>query len=175
MEKGKKGSEKYLSLWWYACLAIILTGVVINTLRFQYVLDVSSLDAEILSNRVLNCIVRNGELVFEPSSLNNLDIFSLCNIKFREGKDYFIGIEIYNFSECKEVIGENDEKNLECPLFIEPLYNISKKPKIDLFDRCVNLEGVQTSYMPSCSYKNVYTLRNNERYLLRIIGGTSER
>jgi len=170
--KGKKGSEKYLSIWWYFCLAVILVGIVVAVMRFQTITNVSELDADVLASRVLSCVVENGKLIFDISQLPKADVKSLCKISFREGKDYFIGLELYDFANCKEV--NDTEQLIECSLKAKN-YASSENQKIDLMDRCINLEGVRTSLMPVCSYKNILIEDSGRNFILRVIGGTYER
>jgi hypothetical protein len=170
--KGKKGLN-YLSLWWFFCLGVVLTGVVVAVSRFGYAYDVSSLDASILASRISDCVATNGELAFNVSGMKNLDITKLCHIKFRQGKDYFIGIEVYDLGKCNQTLTKR-ENITECPLASEPLYVSSEKPKIDLKDRCLTLAGIKATYMPECSYKDIYALKNGKRYNIRIIGGAYE-
>ena len=174
--KNKKGSEKYLSIWWYFCLAVILVGVVVAVMRFQTITNVSKLDADVLSSRVLDCVVENGTLIFDINQLNQLpkkDVKSICKINFREGKDYFVGLEVYNLTSCKEV-PDGEEIVIQCNIQTKN-YISSEKQKIDLMDRCINLEGVRTSLMPACPYKNIVIEQAGQKYILRVIGGTYEK
>jgi hypothetical protein len=171
--KNKKGSEKYLSIWWFFCLAIVLTGTVVALSRFKTSYDVAFVDGNALANQVLDCIIQDGKLVFNVSEINKVDVLSLCKIRFRDGKDYFIALELYDYEEC-EKLEKNEEKKLECYYTRKPVVFKSQNPKIDLNDRCMNLEGVIATYMPPCAYKAVYTEQESRKYILRVIGGTYE-
>jgi len=174
--KNKKGAEKYLSIWWFFCLGIVLVGIVIALSRFTLAHDVSGVDANNLADRVLDCVIKNGKLIFETSELSDQDILSLCRIEFRKGRDYFLSLELYDFDQCRELDPEeNKGKELECYYAVKPVIFASADPKIDLIDRCTTLEGIIATYMPNCAYKSVYIEEENKRYILRIIGGTYER
>lgn len=168
--KGKKGAE-YLTIWWFFCVVVVFVSIVATTLRFQYVADVSELDAGILANRVLDCVVQNGNLIFEVNNLGNSDILSLCKIEFRPGKDYFVGIELYNLSACTQ---SSSKEQVVCYILARS-YISSQNPKLDLMDRCINLENVRASNMPKCSYQSTYALKDGQKYVIRAIGGTYER
>lgn len=158
----KKGGKKYLSGWWLLVLIIITGGVVISISRINVLTDVSELDAEVLANRVLNCIVKNGEIVIEIDKQPN--IFSLCKIEFRQGKSYFIGIEIYETRTC-----ELTDEIFKCGL--KNKFYFGDK---SMEDRCIKLKGINVAQMPVCSYKKAYAMKNEQEYAIEVIGGTSE-
>jgi len=175
----KKGGEKYLSVWWFFILTIVAGGTLIAIWRFQNVVNASELDAEVLASKVVDCIVKNGILVFDINEpireRNKPDIFSLCEIKQFDkslGKDYFLGILIYDFSSC-EIKNEEWFCN---KLIKEFYYSPSEYLLSNLKERCVTFEGFEVSRMPRCAYKNVYALgKNNEKFIVRVIGGTNEK
>ncbi len=166
--RGKHGAE-YLSIWWFFVLAVVFAGVIVAVSRFGYAYDVSSLDASVLASRVSDCIVKDGEIVFDISNLKTLNILGLCGINFRQGKDYFVGIEVYNLSGCTNVQGKNT-----CYLASQPLYVSSQNQRIDLKDRCINLIGIKATYMPECSYKDMLAVKDGKNFNVRVIGGTYE-
>jgi hypothetical protein len=163
----KKGGEKWLSIWWYFCLVVILGGTVLAAWNFLHISDVSELDAEILASKVYNCVVSDNLIVFDIQ--NKPDIFSICKIadfeKNNLGKDYFIGIRIY------EIPGTGKEALLKKEYYYEP----ARYSHGNLRDRCINLEGIPVTQMPDCSYKTkkVYGKDGGE-YIIRVIGGTNE-
>ena len=168
----KKGGEKWLSIWWIAVLAIILGGVLISTVRFRSALDISTLDAEVLAERVSGCLVDEGKLVFEPA--NKPDVFSLCGIKFSDAKDYFIGVEIYEADKCTST-GSGADCQMNCSIGNKFYYEPSSYLHGNLKERCTTLASFQTKQMPSCAYKEIYTLGNDGKdYILKIIGATNE-
>lgn len=171
----KKGGEKYLSIWWYLCLIFVLAGVVVSVWKFQVVTDVSYIDAGILANRVLDCLVRDGKITREMSNFNIDSFLEECKIKLRDGeqgKDYFIGIEVYDAEkDCTESNGEWNCMLKEGNGF----YKSSKFMAGDLKERCLTLEGLKTTYMPECSYKEIYAFSGERKVFLKIIGGTNER
>lgn len=165
----RKGS-KYFTIWWFVCWAFVLGGLVISASRFQNIIDVSSMDADLLASRVTDCIVDKGKLNFDINK--EPDVFSLCKFAFREEKSYFLGIEVYNTTNCKEVPENEEGFEIECCPALKKYYFGSER----LQDRCINLEGIKTTYMPDCKYKYVYATGQNEiNYMIKIIGGTDER
>ena len=168
----KKGGEKWLSIWWIAVLAIILGGVLISTARFRSALDISTLDADVLAERVSGCLVDEGRLVFEPA--NKPDVFSLCGIKFSDAKDYFIGVEVYESDKCIKT-GSGTDCAMNCPVGNKFYYEPSSYSYGNLKERCTTLAGFQTREMPSCAYREIYALgMDGKDYILRIIGATNE-
>ena len=163
----KKGGEKWLSIWWYFCLVIILGGTVYAAWNFLHISDVSELDAEILAAKVYDCVAKDNVIVFDIQT--KPDIFSLCKItdfeKNNLGKDYFVGIRIY------EILGTGKEASLKKEYYYEP----ARYSHGNLRDRCVNMEGIEVTQMPGCAYKtkNVYG-KDGGAYIIRVIGGTNE-
>lgn len=163
----KKGGEKWLSIWWYFCLVIILGGTVYAAWNFLHISDVSELDAEILASKVYDCVVPDNVIAFDIQS--KPDIFSLCKIadfeKNNLGKDYFVGIRIY------EHLGTGNESSLKKEYYYEPaMYSHG-----NLRYRCVNMKDIEVTQMPGCSYKtkDVYG-KDGSEYIIRVIGGTNE-
>jgi hypothetical protein len=119
----------------------------------------------------MDCVVQDGNLAFDVKDLGNLDVSSMCKIKFRPGKDYFIGLELYNLSACTQT---SSGQQVSCLLSAKN-YMKSQNSKMDLIDRCINLENVRAANMPKCSYQPIYVLKDGQKYILRVIGGTYER
>jgi len=165
----KKGGEKWLSIWWYFCLALILAGTVIATWRYQAASDASELDANVLVNRIAGCVVTDGKLSF---SIDSLNIEGLCHMKPTD-KDYFFDVQVYAVDECKKI---PETGGLECSIKKDfPFEPIKGYKNGDLRDRCIHLEGIKVTQMPECAYKTIYAIgKDNKRYILRIIGGTHE-
>lgn len=167
----KKGAEKWLSIWWYICLAIVLAGIVITVYRFQSVTNVSELDAGILTAKIERCLVDNNNLKFNVDASAKPELYSLCNIKFQPEVDYYIGLQIYDLTKCTET---PDKTSCSLPVAFD------YKPDRayvhgDLMDRCLTFEGIKVTQMPDCSYKTIMAIGNDgNKYALRIIGGINE-
>ena len=101
----KKGN--ILSVWWFAILIIVGTGVVLSTALFysSYV-DVKAIESEILANRIYDCI--NNHNFNDVNSFDNFDIFKECIINkdlFAEGSNYFIRFIIKDRQTGEIIIG----------------------------------------------------------------------
>lgn len=76
----KKGGEKILSVWWFFSLAIIGAGIVVGVLMFYSGdIDVREIEADILAEKILNCINQQGYL-HENFLHKDFDIFTECGL-----------------------------------------------------------------------------------------------
>jgi len=91
----KKGGEKWLSIWWFFVLGVIGGAIVIGVLIYYSArIEVKSLEAEILTDRVLRCI-SDGSYLNEDFLSPSFDIFSECSInkdQFGPGSLYYLEI-----------------------------------------------------------------------------------
>src|SRR3989344_8468038 len=80
MLKDKRG-EKLLSIWWFLSLVLVGGGIVLGVLLFYSApVDVRVHEADILSERVLDCLNENGFLIDEYyENGKNFDI-SVCGL-----------------------------------------------------------------------------------------------
>ncbi|MBI2629391.1 hypothetical protein HYW74_04885 [Candidatus Pacearchaeota archaeon] len=97
-----------LSVWWFAILVIVGSGVVLSTALFysSYV-DVKAIESEILANRIYDCI--NSYNFNNIHSLDDFDIFKECRINkdlFAEGSNYFIRFFIKDKETGEIIIGK---------------------------------------------------------------------
>jgi len=85
-----KKAEKLLTIWWFGVLAIIGAGIVLGTmLFFSAHIDIRQLEAEMISEKVADCLNNGIEI--------NEDFLTLCGFEkslFEENSDYFIMISI---------------------------------------------------------------------------------
>lgn len=153
--KSKKGT--LLSIWWFFVLAIVGAGIVIGALIFYGAnTDVRKLEADILSDRVLNCVTNQG--VVNPEFISGkLDIFSKCGL-FKElimdKGVYMIKVEsIDDSGKIKEIyiFGPDIEKD------------------------CAIKESILSAYKyPYCSTKVLeFSESNGKLSKLKIITGSS--
>ena len=109
MLNNKRGEEKIISVYWFVILLLVATGVVIMVNVFYgSPYDIRLIEAEILSEKVANCIEEGGEInpdlmtsegrfreEFGDNFLDYCDITFKTQSEFEEGQYY---IEI-NFAE----------------------------------------------------------------------------
>lgn len=131
----KKGGEKIISIWWFFILAIVglaIVGMVI--LLYHYTFDIRQFEAEILGEKISNCLV-DGQGFLREGVEENFDIFSFCKIEkgvFGEGALFYFSVKI-----LKE----------DSSLLIPEIYFGDRS-----FDAsCPISEGIKADYLPRCS------------------------
>jgi len=78
----KRGGEKLLSIWWFLVLGLVGMGIVLGViLFFSADINVKKIESEILTERILNCVIDQGSLI----DFENLDFYETCGIN----KDFF--------------------------------------------------------------------------------------
>ncbi len=108
--KNKRGGEKLLSIWWFFSLTII--GVVIYwevSMFYSTDSNVKLLEADILSEKILDCVNDNGFLIndFFKEDFEELGIFDRCGLnKEIMEEDFYFKITI-NTAPKKIVSGGN--------------------------------------------------------------------
>lgn len=115
-----KKAEKYLSVWWFFILAIIAIGVVAGVLIFYGAdVNVKGLEANILSERLYECLESNG-FILDGFMSNDFDLFSQCNIAkevFGSDNEYYFRISISDISGKKlreDIIAGNVPYEKDC-------------------------------------------------------------
>jgi hypothetical protein len=97
--KGKKGGEKLISIWWFMVLIIVATGIVIGVSAYYTAeVDVKAVEADILSEKVLDCMSQNG-FVPEGFFKDNFDILHTCKLSqkvFEAGSNFFFRVSLYD-------------------------------------------------------------------------------
>jgi hypothetical protein len=108
----RQADSKLLSIWWFAVLVIILVGIVGGTLMFySSKIDMRSLEGEILSSRVIDCIAEGG-YVSDDYLKNNFDVFKTCGLSegiINRSGDYYLNISVYDSN--LNLIVDNDYGN----------------------------------------------------------------
>jgi len=83
----KKGTDKILSVYWFAILLIVAVGVVMMVANFYgHPYDVRNVEANILANKVIDCLYGDEKL---DESLLEDDILKNCNLDFGDDKDEY--------------------------------------------------------------------------------------
>ncbi len=115
----KKGTDKLISVYWFAILFIVASAVVYMTVAFYgKPYDVRELEAHALTNHIAGCLSDAGYL--KENILGNEDFknnfLENCNINFdvedtydwKEQGQYYVGIE---FSQEENLVFEISEGN----------------------------------------------------------------
>ncbi len=107
--KNKKG-QKLISIWWLIMLAIVGVGITAGVLIYSSAnVDVREVEAEILNEKISDCIFENGFLI-EEFLEEGFDFFEKCKLNedvFGEGSAFYFSVKVYN--ELGELIKEARE------------------------------------------------------------------
>jgi len=102
MIKNKKAGERILSIYLFIIYIIVTIGIVSGVLLvYGSALDVREVEAGILNDKVIDCLVEQGVLkenVFEE----NFDLLDFCNLDFSEN-EYGVGIKLLDFDSLEEL------------------------------------------------------------------------
>lgn len=86
----KKAGSKYLSIWWFFVLIVVAVGIVGGVIGFYgNPLDVNTVEAKILNDKLFDCILDKG--IMRTEILND-KILENCNIKISE--DYWVYVYV---------------------------------------------------------------------------------
>ncbi len=168
----KRGSDKMLSMYWFAIVLLVSIGVFSMVYLFYSApYEVRDVESDILANHVGNCLSRQGQIhpgIIPNGEFNpNFNLLRDCNLNFetedeydwKQEEQFFAEVEIYSISSGKNILGKVSEGNLNWKenCFI-------KDKKDEDFDRFVK-----------CSEKRVYVLgSNSEQYLINILVGVGK-
>lgn len=155
-ELNKKGN--LLSIWWFFILAIVGAGIVVGALIFYGAdTDVKKLEADILSDRILNCIVSQGVINMAFVSGDSDYIFAHCGLskELLTTKGKYM-IKIYELDESggiKEIVKYGEDMEVNCGIH----------------------ESVRSAKgFPYCSTKTLELLDSNGKSIkLKIVTGSS--
>ena len=93
----RKGGEKIMSVWWFAVLIVVGTGIVISVLIFYSAdVDVRYTESEILYNKIVDCVVQDGFLI-DGVLTKEFDLMKTCNLNTKvinEEKLFYIKMNI---------------------------------------------------------------------------------
>jgi len=161
----KKGDERVLSIYLFIIFIIVSIGIVSGVLLFHGAgLDVREVEADILADKVIDCLVEQGELKNQVFA-DNFTIGEFCNINLRDNSITYkgeeqsaISVELFDFNSCSK----DDKDEVGCSLEIRDRIIIGRND----FELC-NEEGDK---IPKCSEKYVYVLNNEKGVMLRVLG-----
>ena len=139
----KKADERVLSIYLFIIYTIVAVGIVSGVLLFYNPLDVRELEAGILSNKVIDCLVEQG---FLDESIGVLD----KDFKLLEkcGFDFIDNSEIYGDIQYGVKVKLSDFESGE------PLGEEIRAGNQDFFEYC-DAEGKK---IPKCDKRALYVL-----------------
>lgn len=104
----KRGGDKLISVYWFAILFIVAAGVVYMAVLFYgEPFDVREIEANALTDRVADCLVRGGELVegWENKNLESCGItFEVEDTEGWENDQFYLKVEYSKFSENNFIV-----------------------------------------------------------------------
>jgi hypothetical protein len=86
-------AEKYLSIWWFFVLVVIGVGITVSVLLFYGgEINIKSLEADLLSNKLIDCLLEEGYISWVKSE----DIYKECglNRELIENGKFFILLDL---------------------------------------------------------------------------------
>jgi hypothetical protein len=85
----KKGADKILSIYWFTIMLITAIGIfAMIYLFYSAPYDVRVAEADILSDKIADCISRYGKINQNFISLKEEDIMKFCSLNFQTEKEY---------------------------------------------------------------------------------------
>jgi len=120
--KNKRGTDKVLSVYWFAVLFIVVTGVVYMTfLYYGKPYDVRDIEANLLLEKVSDCLSNGGRLSGEWNSINSENFPEKCSLNFNvedtggwKKDQYYVNVKFRNFNEDSfSELAEFGNPNLE--------------------------------------------------------------
>ncbi len=166
--KSKVGGEKLLSLWWFFVLVVVGSGIVIGVLiYYNSEIDTRAVESEILAEKIVSCLVNQGEI--NENFLNNeeFDIFQECGLdkNILDSDIFYFNVSLYDFS------GKSRRNGIYFGLRdFETQCKLEKSTKSLL---------KSSEYYPKCSEKQAYALSNSgentEKLKLFVLAGSNQR
>ena len=136
----KKADERLLSIYLFIIYIIIAVGIISGVLLFYGPLDVRSLEAGILSNKVIDCLVEQG--IIKPNVLDgNFDLLKEC------GFDFIDNSEIYGDVQYGVKVKLSD---FDTKVFLGEIFAGNQ----NFLEYC----GVEGEKIPKCNKKALYIL-----------------
>lgn len=157
-----KRGEKLFSIWWFIIVAIVGLGIVTGvTYFYSSNFDVRSLEADVLSSKVIKCVAKPvgiNPLIIEKEK--DFNLYTECGISqsVLENGKYFVKIEVKDFFDGSSV-GE------------------AKKFGNSAFEKeCEIKNKITASNYPECSPKSVYVIdKDNNKYLVSVLAASNYR
>ena len=105
----KRGTDKVLSLYWFAILIIVAGGVFAMVyVYYGAPYDIREVEADILMDRVADCLSDGGEInkeVFNEGDFDD-DFLGKCHLNFRtefDDEEYYLKVDVYDFENKDDV------------------------------------------------------------------------
>ncbi len=159
----KRGTDKMISVYWFFILFLVTAAIVYMVSAFYSApYDVRNLEANILTNRVADCIYRGGEIngeLFDGEFNSGFEeeFFSVCGLNF-EGESrwngeiqYYVGFDIYRVNDVQNSVYSLAEGNL------------------NLLSNC-EIEDEDYDKLAKCVNRRMYVAFEGQQFLVDITG-----
>jgi len=157
--QNKKAGERVLSIYLFIIYIIVAIGIVSGVIIFHGTsLDVREKEAGILSDKVIDCLVEQGQLKKEILN-TDIDLISFCNFNFKDNTEKYKGEERY---AVKVEIIDFETNNVEKTLSIAG--------NSEFLEFC-NEKGDK---IPKCNEKKLYVLDGQNKFILRIVSAVGK-
>lgn len=118
----KQGGEKIFSIWWFFIIALVGLGIVMGVWIFYSAdVDVRQAEADMLYERIANCIINNG---FIDNALGeNFNVFEKCHISeelFNQSSAFYFRFNISdeNGNALGKRVSAGTNMEVNCDLMI---------------------------------------------------------
>jgi len=155
----KIAGERVLSIYLFVIYIIVAVGIVSGVIMvYGSPLDVQEKEAGILSDKIIGCLVEQGQLK-EGILEGDVDLLEFCKFDFRDNtkkyngeERYAVKVELYDF--------ESGELKEQLPI-------VGNKRFLEFCD-------LKRDNLPKCSEKEIYVLEGQTKYLLKINSAVSK-
>jgi hypothetical protein len=164
IKMNKQGSEKYLSPYWFAILAIVAGGIFAMVYIFYGTpYDVRTLEANLLLNKVADCISYAGKI--------NVNLIFNGTSKFQKsGEDFLKDCHInFDTTEWKEQQYYAEVNFYKISNLTNPILSIKAGNKNWVADCEIQKDEIQEN-LPQCTQQSFYSIDDSEnQYIIKIL------
>lgn len=162
----KLGTDKILSVYWFAILILIAGGIFAMVYTFyHHSYDVRELESNIMINKIADCLSIGGEInlniVNEKNEflLNSNNLLEKCHLNFNVEKKWEDELQYYAEINFYRV---DDLDNL--------VFNVFNGNK-NLISSCELQKNEEYEKLAKCAEKRFYSLgKDKTQYLIKILG-----
>lgn len=167
-----RGDERLLSIYLFVIYIIVAIGVVSGVLVFYgSPLDVRTVEAGILNDKIIECLAPQGNLNSELLN-ENFSLTDFCNLNFKDNtqksagdEQYAVKLDLFNFESC---LKEGSDGKVKCDE--SGMIKEITTGKMNFLEFCF----ARGDKIPQCSKKEIYLLNNEKGVLLRIVSAVGK-
>lgn len=185
MRMNKKGTDKYLSPFWFLIITVV-AGAVFSMVYIFYgtPYDIRNLESNVLLNNVADCVsyagrinvnlISNGTNTFQKSGA---DFLKYCHLNFDttewSEEQYYTEINFYKINDLNDLVlnikAGNNNWIADCEIQAnKPQENLLQKAEKLL--NSPDLTNNPYATFPQCVKKSFYSVDNsNNQYIIKIL------